>query len=63
MKLDKSFTYFHVLVCIFGLGVTQYTPIFEKITNEIFRLNYAQLICEPVQSENKVLCSVTVIPT
>ena len=47
----------------FGLDVAQNTPFFQKMTNQIFRLNYAQLICEPVRSENKRLCTVTVNST
>ena len=43
MKLDKSF-FFHVFVCIFGLGGAQNTPFFEKLTNQSLRLNYAHLI-------------------
>ena len=43
MTLDKSFCF----VYIFGLDGAQKTPFFEKITNQIFRLNYAQLICDP----------------
>ena len=54
---------FHVFVRIFGLDPAQNTPFFEKITNQILRLNYAQLICEPVRSENKRLCRVTVNST
>ena len=54
---------FHVSVRIFGLGPAQNTPFLEKITNQILRLNYAQLICEPVLSENKRLCRVTVNST
>ena len=53
----------HVFVRIFGLDPAQYTPFFEKIINQILRLNYAQLICEPVRSENKRLCKVTVNST
>ena len=53
---------FHVFVCIFGLDGAQHT-LFENLTNQIFRLNYAQLvICEPVRSENR-LCTVTVNST
>ena len=37
---------FHVFVCIFGLDSAQNTPFFEKITNKIFLLNYAQLLRE-----------------
>ena len=48
---------FHVFVHIFGLDPARNMPFFKKITNQILRLNYAQLICEPVQSENKRLCS------
>ena len=51
---------FHVFVGIFGLYPAQNTPFFEKITNQILRLNYARLICDPVRSENKRLCRVTV---
>ena len=51
---------FHVFVHIFGLDPAQNMPFFEKITNQILRLNYAQLICEPVRSENRRLCRVTV---
>ena len=54
---------FHVFVRIFGLGPAQNTPFFEKITNQIHRLNYAQLSCEPVRSENERLCRVTVNST
>ena len=54
---------FHVFVCIFGLDGAQNLPFFENITNQIFRLNYAQLICEPVQSKNNRLCTVTVNST
>ena len=42
-----------LFVRIFGLDPAQNTPFFEKITNQILRLNYAQLICELVRSENK----------
>ena len=44
---------FHVFVRIFGLDPVQNTTFFEKITNQILRLNYAQLICEPVRNESK----------
>ena len=54
---------FHVFVRIFGLDRAQNTPFLEKITNQILRLNYAQLIFEPVRSENKRLCTVTVYST
>ena len=54
---------FHVFVRIFGLDPAQNTPFFEKITNQILRLNYAQLIYKPVGSENKRLCRVTVTST
>ena len=54
----------HVFVRTFGLDPAQNTPFFERITNQILRLNYAQLICEPVRSENKTgLCRVTVNST
>ena len=46
-----------------SVSFAQNTPFFEKITNQIFRLNYAQLIFEPVQSESKRLCTVTVNST
>ena len=48
---------------IFGLDPAQNTPFFEKITNQILRLNYAQLIYKPVRCENKRLCRVTVNST
>ena len=54
---------FLVFVRIFGLDPAQNTPFFEKITIQILRLNYTQLICEPVRSENKRLCRVTVNST
>ena len=54
---------FHVSVRIFGLDPAKKTPFFEKIANQILRLNYAQLICKPVRSENKRLCRVTVNST
>ena len=54
---------FHVFVCIFGRDGAQNTPFFENITNQNFRLNFAQLICEPVRTENKRLYTVTVNPT
>ena len=44
---------FHVFVRIFGLDPVQNTPFFEKITNQILRLNYAQLICEPVRKRKQ----------
>ena len=47
---------FHVFVCIFGLDGAQNTPFFEKLTNQILRLNYAHLIFESVRSKNKRLC-------
>ena len=31
----------HVFVRMFGLDPAQNTPLFEKITNQILRLNYA----------------------
>ena len=54
---------FHVFVHIFGLDPAQNTPFLKEITNQILRLNYAHLICEPVRSENKRLCRVTVNST
>ena len=62
MKLDKSF-FFLVFVCVFGLDGAQNTSFFEKIINQISRLNYVQLNCEPMRSENKRLCTVTVNST
>ena len=55
MKLGKSFCFIFLSV-FFGLDGAQNTPFFEKITNEIFQLNYAQVICEPVRSKNQRLC-------
>ena len=54
---------FHVFVRIFGLDPAQNTPFFEKITNQIVRIIYAQLSSEPVRSENKRLPRVTVNST
>ena len=54
---------FHVFVRIFGLDPVLNAPFFEKVTNQILRLNYAQLICEPVRSEDIRLCRVTVNST
>ena len=34
--------------------------VFLYLVNQVFRLNYAQLICEPVRSDNKRLCIITV---
>ena len=59
----KTHPWFHIFVRIFGLDPAQNTPFFEKITNQILRLNYAQLICKPVRSKNKRLCRVTVNST
>ena len=55
MKLDK-------FLCFMFLSLTLHKThlFFEKITNQILRLNYAQLIYEPVRTENKRLCRVTV---
>ena len=54
---------FHVFVCVFCLDGAQNTTFFKKTTNEIFGLNFAQLICEPMRSENKRLCTITVNST
>ena len=54
---------FHVFVLIFGLDPAENTPFLEKMTNQILRINYAQLICKVVRSENKRLCRVTVDST
>ena len=54
---------FDVFVRIFGLDPAQNTPLFDTITNQIFRLNYARLIWEPVRDQNKRLCRVTVNST
>ena len=62
MKLDKSFCLF-MFLCISGIDGAQITPCFERITNRIFRLNCAQLIREPVRSENKRLCTAMVDST
>ena len=62
MKLDKSFC-FMFLSLFLALTVHKTHLFFEKITNQIFRLNYMQLICEPVLSENKRLCIVIVSST
>ena len=51
---------FTFLSVFLALTVHKTYLFFEKITNQIFPLNYAQLICEPVQSENKRFCAVTV---
>ena len=40
-------------LCIFGLDGAKSTSFLKKITNQIFQLNHAQLICEPVQSEKQ----------
>ena len=53
----------HVFVRTFGFDPAQNTPFFEKITNQILRLNYAQLICKTVRTENIRLCRVTVHST
>ena len=47
-ELNKSFCFTGVFACITGLDGAQNTPFFENITNQIFRLKYAQLICETV---------------
>ena len=57
-ELNKSFCFTGVFACITGLDGAQNTPFFENITNQIFRLKYAQLICETVRIENKRLCNV-----
>ena len=57
MKLNKSFCF--MFLSVFLALTVHNTPFFENITNQIFRLNYAQLICEPVRSENR-LCTATV---
>ena len=44
---------FHVFVRIFGFDPAQNTFFLEMITNQILRINYAQLICKLVRSENK----------
>ena len=54
---------FHVFVRIFGFDPAQNTPFLKKIINQILRFNYAYIICEPVRSENKRLCSVSVNST
>ena len=61
--MNRQVFLFHVFVCIFRLEGAQNTPFFEKITNQIFRLNYGQLICKPVRSKNKRLRFVTVNST
>ena len=53
MKLDKF------LCLMFSLYTPQNIPFFEKITNQILRLNYTQLICKPMRSKKKRLCRVT----
>ena len=60
MKLDKSFCFMFLSVffCLEGTQNTR-TLFFEKITDQISRLNYAQLICEHVGSESKLICTVT----
>ena len=60
MKLDKSFCCMFLSVFL-ALTVHKARFFFAKITNQIFRLNYAQLICEA--AENKRLCTVTVNST
>ena len=59
MKLDK-FLCLTFLSVFLALTVQKPHLFCEKITNQNLRLNYAQLIYEPVRSENKRLCTVTV---
>ena len=62
MKLDKPFCFMFLSVFL-ALKVHKTHPLSEKITNEIFLLNCAQLICEPVRSDREAkarLCTVTV---
>ena len=54
---------FHVFGCIFDLNNERNTTFFGKITNQIFGLNCARVICEPVRSENKRLCTLRVNST
>ena len=61
MKLDKFLCF--MFLSVFLALILHKTPFFEKITNQILGLNYAQLICEHVRSENKRLCRVTVNST
>ena len=46
---------FMLLSVLLALTVHKTHLFFEKLTNQIFRLSYAQLICEPMQSKNKRL--------
>ena len=61
MKLDKFLCF--MFLSVFLVLALHKTAFFEKKTNQILRLNYAQLICEPVRRENKRLCRVTVSST
>ena len=62
MKLDKSFCFMFLAVFL-TLTMNETQPFFGKISNQIFELNCAQVICEPVRSENKRLCSLRVNST
>ena len=52
MKLDKPFGFMFLSVFL-ALKVHKTHPLSEKITNEIFLLNCAQLVCEPVRSDRE----------
>ena len=54
---------FDDFVLIFGLDPAKNTPFFDTIPNQILRLNYARLIWELMQDQNKRLCRVTVNST
>ena len=44
---------FHIFVHIFDLDPALNMPFFEKITNQILRLNYAQLFANPWEAKTK----------
>ena len=66
MKLDKFFLVSCFLSVFLALTVHHSYPFFledNQSNLSIKLLNYAQLICESVQSENKRLCTVMVNST
>ena len=52
MKLDKSFCFMFLSVFL-AFTVHKARFFFAKNTNQIFRLNYVQLICEAARSRGK----------